>query len=320
MSADTTAMTHAITLHIAIAAKGDTSLESVLTTLTDALLLHTPDVALHLHIAQDSHTAPQEYESIALELIPLPVRTHPGFSMAFSHCPPGTSILRLWGTALAQNCSQYVAVLDACCPPSGHWLEHAIAGIRKGEPLFYGAVEPAWPLTDIRITGYLIEYAQFKFPIECDSEYPGNNIVFQARFLPPAQELEQKGFFKTFMVWNIQQQHNISPTFVDNMEVLYAKGFNIPHYFKRRKSHGQCFGGCRHQQDNQPPRWACILFTPALFLVRTARIYNWIKHKPDLKKAFFRFLPLIIGSELAWSYGEFVGYSVGAGNSCQQLD
>jgi hypothetical protein len=306
-------------IHIAIAAKGETDITPCL----DALFQDNKglDIAVTIHIAHD-----QDLDIIAA-LQPYSCFTQVDsvgdaslIKVESTRTPNSTSILKLWGAALANASTQYVAVIDSNCPPAKGWLSAVSENIKKVIPVFYGSVEPGWPLNDRHIIGYLIEYAQFKSPIECDSEFPGNNLVFKTELLGPKQELINEGFFKTFMLWKLKEEHNTSPVYCKNMPVFYYKKFKFLYYIKRRKEHGRCFGGCRLKQNHQPPRWACIIFTPFLFLLRTVRIYNWLKPQPLLLKAFLRFLPIIISSELAWSYGEFLGYSFGEKGACSHLD
>lgn len=305
-------------LHIAIAAKGACTLAACL----DALAAGSRgvDFAITVHIAHDQ---PVDISGF--------VNGNHGFSFSpdemdaglihlqTTRCPESTSILKLWGTAIANAAADYVAVIDSNCPPADEWLGTVARHIEQGIPLFYGSVEPGWALDSHDSIGYLIEYAQFKSPVDCESEFPGNNIVFKTELLGPRGALVSEGFFKTFMLWRLKER-NMLPVYCDGMPVIYRKQFEFFHYLKRRLQHGRCFGGCRLKQQNQPPRLVCILFTPALFLLRTLRIYNWIKAKPGLVDAFVRHLPIILCSEIAWSYGEFLGYSFGEGEACQYLD
>ena len=311
-------------LHIAIAAKGDGDIWRCVEPL---LRDYQHNISLYLHIATDRDLDPNKiltYHPRLLlsedpELFSSADAEHK-IALQLTRCPDNTSILKLWGIALANAKSEYVAVLDCHCPPATQWLLTVISHIEKSPPVFYGSVEPGWALSDRRIVGYLIEYAQFKSPIDCDSEFPGNNIVFKTTLLGKRDQLVEKGFFKTFMLWQLRERNNTSPIYCDNMPVNYRKTFQLKKYLQRRILHGRCFAACRTDLANQPPRWACILFTPFLFLLRSFRIFQWLKRKPQLLRAFYRFLPVIVISEIAWSYGEFMGYSFGERGACQHLD
>lgn len=305
-------------LHIAIAAKGACDLTACLDALaagsrdtklaTTIHIVHDQPVDISRHI-RGNHRFSVNADAMAEGLI----------HVQTTRCPESTSILKLWGNAIANATADYIAVIDSNCPPADDWLVTVARCIEQDVPLFYGSVEPGWALDSQDSIGYLIEYAQFKSPVDCESEFPGNNIVFKAELLGPREALVNEGFFKTFMLWRLKERNTL-PVYCDGMSVNYRKKFKFFHYMRRRMLHGRCFGGCRLKQRNQPSRMVCILFTPALFLLRTLRIYGWIKAKPELVKAFVRYLPIILCSEIFWSYGEFLGYSFGEGEACQYLD
>lgn len=306
-------------LCIAIAAKGHVDIEPCL----GALSYDIDNIAfpVTIHIAHD--------QQLDLELIQRLIPSRPlnddigsnaRFQVVTTQCHELTSIFKLWGIALAKAGEHYAAVIDASCPPSKEWLSTVVENIQKDITVFYGSVEPGWNLDNTNVIGYIIEYAQFKSPVQCDSEYPGNNIIFKTTLLGSKEDLISNGFFKTFMLWKLEREHSQKPQYSDNMPVIYFKTFQFLHYMKRRRDHGRCFAASRLEQKHQPPKWACLAFTPFLFLLRTARIYKWIKQKPELVSAFFRYISSIVCSEIAWSYGEFLGYGFGDNGTCQHLD
>ena len=306
-------------LRIAIAAKGKVEIEPCLKALAPDI--SKVDLPVTIYISHDGDIDTGLFQ---LHFPSVPVNqenlSHEKCEIVTTQNPESTSILKLWGQALAQADEEYAAVLDAQCPPSAGWLINVAENIKNGKPVFYGPVEPGWKLDDKNIVGYLTEYAQFKSPVNCESEYPGNNIVFRTEMLDCRKKLVDEGFFKTFMVWKFETDFKQKPHYCENMPVTYFKQFRFLPYNHRRKMHGRCFAATRMLQQNQPPRWACLAFCPFLFILRTVRIYRWIKLKPQLTRAFIRHLPLILVSEISWSYGEFLGYGFDDGVACQHLD
>jgi len=292
-------------LSLAVAAKGDCDPRPFLAALA------AQDVpgagAVRVHIAHDN---------------PWPVETGTAPAGVTLHaCAPGTSILRLWGSALAHSSGEYVAVLDINCPPAPGWLEAVLAEIGRGSALFFGPVDPGWGQDDRRIIGYLAEYAQFCSPLDpALDEVPGNNLVCRRSLLEDSGKLQAVGFFKTFMVWRLQQERQLAPLRCDAMIVHYRKPFRFGHYVQRRFIHGRCFGATRHDNAGQPPRLLCIGFTLVLPLVRTWRIYRAVRNRPGLRAAFRRYLGAILASETAWSAGELSGYTLGGRVACDRLD
>jgi hypothetical protein len=294
-----------IALTLAVAAKGACDPQSFIDALVADGIIVAPNV--DVHIAHDC-TWPIEPDAM-----PDNVTLHP--------CPLGTSILKLWGVALARSTGQYVAVLDINCPPATGWLNSVLLEIGKGSALFFGPVDFGWDKTDRRIVGYLAEYAQFNSPLAVElDEVPGNNLVCQRSLLEGTEKLQTEGFFKTFMVWRLEAEQKLMPERINDMIVNYRKPFRFRHYINRRFIHGRCFGATRHDNAGQPPRLLCLGFTILLPLLRIWRIYRVVRYRSGLKSAFYRFILLIISSEIAWSAGEFSGYAFGGRNYCNKLD
>jgi hypothetical protein len=236
-------------------------------------------------------------------------------------CAEGTSILRLWGAAIAASPERFVATLDIECPPDAGWWNSLLSELGKGKRVFTGPVAPGWRPSEWMIVGYLVEYAQFHRPHHpAVHEVPGINFVCERALLDSNDVLRQRGLFKTFMLWRLAREQNIVAARCDEMQVVFRRGLEAKSFLRRRYLHGRCFGGCRHEQPGQPPHWACVLFAPALPALRCARIWRAARRHADLHHAYWRQLHWVVLSELAWSWGEFVGYVLGAGDACDRLD
>jgi len=292
-------------LSIAVAAKGTCDPGAFIEALMREYALTSSDI--DVHIAHDEDW-PVEYRNL-------------DDAITLHRCVEGTSVLRLWGTAIANSQGEYIAVLDVCSPPETGWLKCVQLQIEHRTPLFFGPVEPGWGKNDARIVGYLAEYAQFSKPLASTlEEVPGNNIVCHRSLLDDASGLVSEGFFKTFMVWRLEKEESLKPQKCEDMAVIYYKPFSRKHYMMRRYFHGRCFGATRHDNTGQPPRSLCMISTLVLPIIRIWRIYRAVKKHSDLRYAFFRFFHLIVQSEIAWSYGEMAGYINRDRSVCAQLD
>jgi hypothetical protein len=236
-------------------------------------------------------------------------------------CPGGTSILRLWGAAIAASTQRFVATLDIECPPDAGWWNSLLRELSAGKRVFTGPVAPGWRPSEWMIAGYLVEYAQFHRPHHpAVHEVPGINFVCERALLDTNEVLRQRGFFKTFTLWQLARERNIVAARCDAMQVVFRRRLEPKSFLRRRYLHGRCFGGCRHEQPSQPPRWACVLFAPALPVLRSVRIWRAARRHADLRRGYWRQLHWVVLSELAWSWGELVGYLSGAGDACDRLD
>ena len=236
-------------------------------------------------------------------------------------CPEDTSILRLWGAAIAESRQRFVATLDIECPPDSGWWANLLRELRSGKRVLTGPVAPGWRPSEWMIVGYLVEYAQFHRPYHpAVHEVPGINFVCERVLLDTNDVLRQRGWFKTFTLWRLAREQHIVAARCDEMQVIYRRELELRTFLRRRYLHGRCFGAYRHHQPGQPPRWACTLFAPALPILRCARIWRAAARHADLRRAYWRQLHWVVLSELAWSWGEFLGYLLGAGDACERLD
>lgn len=249
-------------------------------------VLEDPDLDIHI-----AHAGPWPGGAQAAKL-----NLHP--------CPAASSIFGLWGAAIAQADTDYVAVLDVQVPPAPGWFARVRHEIALGTSLFFGAVQPGWGDDDIRAVGYLAEYAQFHAPLRAGlSEVPGNNLVGQRNLF--AAQLGAGGFDKTILLRRV----GLAPAPVEGMPVIYRKGFALRRYLRNRVRQGRAFAAARHGDPGQPPRWLCIAFTPFLPLLRAWRIHRATGDRPELRRAARRWAHVLLLSEIAWSWGELLGYA-----------
>lgn len=294
-----------IRLSVVIAAKGRCEPGPMLEALQAQGVFARRDVDIHI-----AHDRPWPVLSIM-----------PDARCYFHACPAGTSLLKLWGRAIAGSTAEFVAVLDIHCPPAPGWLARVLTQLETGGEIFFGPVEPGWASDDRRIVGYLSDYAQFKAPLTgAVSEIPGNNLVMRRMLMAPAPELQTQGFFKTFTLWRLRHEQGVLPIGDNDMQVVYRKPFALRSFLQRQYVHGRCFGATRHVQSGQPPRFLCLVFTPLLPWLRTWRIGRAAARDRSLTRAFRRYLLLVIWSQVVWSWGEFLGYTLGASDSCDRLD
>ncbi|MEO8567354.1 MAG: hypothetical protein ABI541_13290 [Betaproteobacteria bacterium] len=235
--------------------------------------------------------------------------------------PKGTSILRLWGWTIAMSNHPTVAVLDVSCPPAAGWWDGVQRALRAGERIFSGPVVSGWRADQREIVGYLVDYAQFDPPLDPSvREVPGINFICDRSLLDPEATLVDRGLFKTFTLWRLERERHIVTARHDEVRVVYHRPLHPGAFLRRRYRHGRCFAARRFDSAGQPNRAACILGSPILPCLRCWRIWRVARRHASLRAAWWRQLHWIALSEIAWSWGEFIGYSIGAGNACDELD
>jgi hypothetical protein len=235
-------------------------------------------------------------------------------------CEAPQSLTLLWGRAMAEARGTHVAVLDARDAPEPGWV--AAWSSAPPDAVVCGPVAPGALSNLTSWAAYLSEYGQFCPPIDKQTleEVPGNNVVFPRDLLPPAEELRERGFWKTFHLARLKSSS--APPAVEplnELAVSYARTYTPSYYLARRFAHGRCYGGSRLSEPDAPPRLACLAFTVALPALRTVRVLRRIARKPALVRRFLAAsVPLVLG-EVTWALGEGVGYAAGPGDTCATL-
>ena len=277
------------TLALAIAVKGEWDAYRLLNALRSA----GANSATEIHVACDPQHAPATVPD--------------GLTV---HSKANESVFGLWGLAVAETHSDWVAILHADALPAPGWFTAMSQAITR-ESLadgYIGPVEPAFGPSDPRMIGYLTEYVQFHRPRDPRlSEVPGSNLVL------PRSRLESPGAFsKTRLL-----QKGLSPQWVDDAVVLYARPLRRRDYRGRRFRHGRAYAAAR-----TPPlsMWIAIPLTAALPVIRTTRIVRHAWRHKSLRLAALRWLPAILLAESRWSAGELAGYLTGRPGDASALD
>jgi hypothetical protein len=226
------------------------------------------------------------------------------------HAKANASLFDLWGVAIAQSRSDWVAILHADALPAPGWFAAMNEAItRDARPDGYmGPVEPKFGTSDPRLVSYLTEYVQFHRPLEPElKEVPGSNLV-----LPRHRIEATEDFSKTRLL-----RQGLAPRLIDDAVVLYARPFQLADYSRRRFRHGRAFAATR------TPRLSlvtAILLTAVLPFVRTTRVMRHASRHKNLRRASLGWLPAILIAETCWSAGELTGYLTRRAGDAAALD
>lgn len=229
------------------------------------------------------------------------------------------SLTALWGKAMAAAQGAHVAVLDGRDEPTPGWVSAWVAA--PSDHIVCGPVNPHALGALTSWAAYLSEYGQFYAPLDRGGlpELPGNNVVFPRALLPPPEELEVYGFWKTFHLERLKRERELAIAVANEMMVSFRREYLLGPYLKRRFIHGRCYGGRRTSEPGTRGRFTYLAMTPALPAVRTVRVLRRILTKPALLRRFgAAFVPVVLG-EVAWAVGEGVGYAAGEAGACDAL-
>lgn len=210
-------------------------------------------------------------------------------------------------------------MVDARCPPAAGWLDAARRAIEEAVPAFFGPVSPDDSGGAEVLVEYALEYGQFARPVDAQlREVPGNNFVFRRELLDD-QALRGAEFHKVFFVARLQAR-GLAPRYRDDLEVRYHKRYGRPHYLRRRLAHGRTYAAARVHGAGLATRLVRALSCAAVPWLRLARVAAAVRTKPGLRAALMRRPGYAMAAEVAWSVGEWLGYTSGRPGLVQHLD
>ncbi|MDX1547730.1 MAG: glycosyltransferase, partial [Rhodothermales bacterium] len=243
---------------------------------------------------------------------------HPG--VVFIDAPEGASMPVLWGAGLRRARGAVLAVTDAATVVAGGWLA-AVARIHEApHPVVGGAVEPGpgggW--TDW--AAYFCDYGAFMLPLAAGAApvLPGNNLAFRREMLAHGREYVEPAFWKARWCRALQEAGVVLYAH-PAMVVTDAKRYRPGAYLRRRFRHGRCFAAMRTASSSAAMRLGYALAAPALPALLTARLVRAQLPRRRHRNAFLISLPLSVLSMTCWGLGEFVGYVMGPGTSCDHV-
>lgn len=228
----------------------------------------------------------------------------------FVHVTTGASLFELWGVAIANGSSAWVAVLHAAALPAPGWFAAMTREIeRDGQSDgYWGPIEPKPAIAADRMLGYLTEYCQFHRPVEPGlREVPGSNLVLPRERIGAATD-----FSKTRLLGQ-----GLAPKYVADAVVLYARPNPLAGYCRRRFSHGRAFAAAR---TPHLPLVQAFPLCAALPFVRTGRIVRHAWRHRELRGVTLRLVPAILLAESCWSAGELIGYVTRRAGDAAALD
>lgn len=236
---------------------------------------------------------------------------------------PGTTRLpRLLGIAIGRARGTIIALTDVTSVVDERWVEEIVKAHAAPYPVIGGAVEPNGLKRLVDWAAYFCEYAQFMRPAAegATTEVPGNNLSFKrsALAIEAARTFTDQEFWKTYWCRRLQAA-GLRLYSVPSIVVYYRKSFRLGPFLVRRFHHGRCFAGMRLAQLSPVSRACYITAAPCLPILFTARILKVVLGKQRHLTEFALSFPISCLAILAWSLGEWVGYILGPGTSCDHV-
>ena len=232
------------------------------------------------------------------------------------------SIPTLHGAGIAESSAALVAITEAHCTFPPDWAKKVLDAHRNNEraAAIGGSVMPGGSLNSLNLGLFLCDYAQFVQPMQCgpSADLPGNNVVFKTSRLGDLQRFKGAGFWKTFFCHELEARGEALYADSDIL-AFYNRALTPTQITLRRYHHGRCFGAMRGAAAGATSRVVYALTGPLLPFFLLWKLINRCAPKPQCRALLVTGAPSAFFCLIAWSFGEWLGNIIGAGNSCSKL-
>ncbi|MEP6902065.1 MAG: glycosyltransferase [Actinomycetota bacterium] len=222
--------------------------------------------------------------------------------------------LRCKGIALARG--EIVALVEDQCLFDAHWCEEIKKAHESSNTVVGGSVENASVERALDWAVYFYDYGKYMLPNRAGATaaLSGMNVSYKRAVLEEIRDVYKDGFFETFVNEElIKRGHQL---YLEPAAIVYHhKNYSL----KRAAEH------CYHlARSYAAQRVAGGAFSKRAFLIAVSivlpvllpvRIVSATVKKGRHLKELTGAMPALILLMTIWSYGEFCGYLLGAGNS-----
>jgi len=231
------------------------------------------------------------------------------------------SIPKLRSIGILQSNGDIVAVIEDHCIPTENWFKEIRNAHQLGYSVVGGAVENGSTTRLIDWSVFLLEYCQFMQPIPNGevSDIAGNNASYDKKILNNIEELICGDYWEYFIHEELKKngfRFLSMPTIV----VLHKKEFNFIYYIYQRFHYSRSFASMRRKKINSVKLILYIMSTPLVPILLLMRIAREIFVKKRYYKEFLLSIPFLIVFTIIYSFGELIGYLLGAGQSVVKVE
>lgn len=246
--------------------------------------------------------------------------SHPNLYTRLILDPQRSSVPQLRALGAKEARAEYIIITEDHCRFEDNWLGQLLAaadasgadvtggGVANGRRGYAGWAQ------------YFTRYASFAPPQSSGwtRSLPGNNACYRRAILEGNQEHLRDGFWEAELNAIIGSRN---PFWRESgLDVIQCQVRGVFEYFALRFQHGRCYGARRWAEATGAERQRLALRSPMVPGVLFFRSARAVLVKPGLRWRFALVAPLLFGYQFAWSMGEWTGYLLGAGRSCDLTD
>ena len=216
-----------------------------------------------------------------------------------------------------------VSVIEDHCIPDAHWCENILRAHKSWCGAVGGAVENDREITRLVDWAiFLCEYGRYMNPVPCGpaKEIPGINASYRREALSLVADLLEDGRSWDPILHACLRDKGIQLYSDPSIIVYHKQELGLGDFLRQRFHYSRSFAGALVARKNFFKK--CIRATSCVALpaVLLARISAWTIGKRRHLTKFVLTLPLLALFVSVWSWGEWVGYVFGPGESLLKVD
>jgi len=230
------------------------------------------------------------------------------------------TIPELQAIAMKSAEGEIIAITEDHCVAEPHWCERILAAHQIHHGAIGGAVENARVDSILDWAEFLCEYHAFTSPVSAGEVkgIPGNNCSYRREFLVYFTDLLEDGFWEAFLHQRLVEngvKFYCDPSII----VFHNMSFSFGKFLSQRYHYSRSYAAMRVRGTSLLRRVAYAGFCPLLPILVLGRVGARIWRRRRLRWKLQQTLPLLIIFSLAWAWGEFWGYLLGAGDSLRKV-
>lgn len=229
--------------------------------------------------------------------------------------------MRAIGMKLSQ--SPIVSVIEDHCIPDPHWYENILRAHKNWRGAVGGAVENDRGIT--RMVDWAIffcEYGRYLNPVPCGParDIPGINVSYQRESLSLVADLLDEGRSWDSILHARLREQGVQLYSDPSIVVYHKQELGLLYFLRQRFHYSRSFAGARVARSSIWKRLIRAISCVALPAVLLARIGVWVIAKRRYLTKLVLAVPLLVLFVLVWSWGEWVGYVFGPGESLLKVE
>ncbi len=226
--------------------------------------------------------------------------------------------LRAIGVGHARG--EVVALTEDHCIPNAQWCARILEAHVAPHAAVGGVVDKGATDQLLNWAVYLCDFSRYMSPVrEGPADYLTDcNVTYKTGTLALIRDLWKESFHETTVHWALQNRGEtlwLSP----RIAVYQQRNLRFKSALHERYAFGRLFASTRVAAVSPARRAAFAGLSWLLPLYLSFRVTQNVFRKRRHRGIFVKALPLVLGLNLVWAWGEFIGYVTGRPPECSVL-